>query len=652
MSNTVDHIEDTVGAGDIGDAASVTKTVTQTSHGFVAGDVVRVDASYNLIKALADTGENAEAIGIVGIVTDTNNFELITSGQLNLPSHGFSEGPLFLSDSVAGGLTDTAPTGIVKPVAQVLDANNIIVIDMRGSSGSGGGGGGGSSDFLGLTDTPSSYTGQAGKIAKVNPGETGLIFEDETGGGAGGGSTTIPYAEYSDTTTEVLLANDTPIKFTGIVTDSDNVYNSSTGEYTAPQDGTLLISAYLIYSSSFTGGVVLYKNNSSLYQITDGGVSSNQDVISKEIEVTSGDVITLKVNSGITLATGGHASFKLLPRTISGGGGSANGENWLINGSTAIDQRGDGPYALTSSQLYTVDRWFAWQNDSAGTATPTVATGLDGFASAIRLQRNNAATSTNSILLAQVLESVNSIPFQGKEVTLSMYIKAGAGYTGGAGFTTALQGGTGVDESSSAFAAGTWTGFTSVGSGTHTPTTSWQRVTVTATVGSSITQLGVNINWAGTGTAGADDYVDITGIKLEIGSSASDFHNARNELELCKRYFQYGALALSCEPGEFSYGVAGQRETLSPQMRVGSTTLSDYSTLAGPLAAMGAGQTYASNGNGSVSTLVLGGPTVGNFQASGSSTGREINFETTSAVKGFPNESVRVGWGWIADGEL
>jgi hypothetical protein len=42
---------------------------------------------------------------------------------------------------------------------------------------------GGSSTFLALTDTPSAYTGQAGKYAKVNTGETALEFDTPGGGG-------------------------------------------------------------------------------------------------------------------------------------------------------------------------------------------------------------------------------------------------------------------------------------------------------------------------------------------------------------------------------------------------------------------------------------------------------------------------------------
>ena len=44
-------------------------------------------------------------------------------------------------------------------------------------------GGGGASTFLGLTDTPAAYTGQAGKYPKVNVGETALEFGVPAGGG-------------------------------------------------------------------------------------------------------------------------------------------------------------------------------------------------------------------------------------------------------------------------------------------------------------------------------------------------------------------------------------------------------------------------------------------------------------------------------------
>lgn len=45
--------------------------------------------------------------------------------------------------------------------------------------------GGGTTTFTGLTDTPSAYTGEAGKVLAVNTGETGVEFIDAPAGGGG-----------------------------------------------------------------------------------------------------------------------------------------------------------------------------------------------------------------------------------------------------------------------------------------------------------------------------------------------------------------------------------------------------------------------------------------------------------------------------------
>ena len=79
----------------------------------------------------------------------------------------------------ASGLTPNDGTLIVDP-----DANTIKIGDGTTPGGvalSGGGGGGGATTFLGLTDTPTEFTGQAGKFIKVNAGGTALEF-DTVGG--------------------------------------------------------------------------------------------------------------------------------------------------------------------------------------------------------------------------------------------------------------------------------------------------------------------------------------------------------------------------------------------------------------------------------------------------------------------------------------
>ncbi|UAT28878.1 tail protein [Dinoroseobacter phage vB_DshP-R7L] len=63
-------------------------------------------------------------------------------------------------------------------------------------------GGGGASIFTALTDTPAAYTGQAGKMLIVNPGETALEFDDvPAGGGGASGTLSNVYVEDQGSTT-------------------------------------------------------------------------------------------------------------------------------------------------------------------------------------------------------------------------------------------------------------------------------------------------------------------------------------------------------------------------------------------------------------------------------------------------------------------
>ena len=56
---------------------------------------------------------------------------------------------------------------------------------------------GGATDFLGLTDTPDSYSGQSGKAVRVNSTENGLEFFTASGSGT---VTSIEFTEGLETT--------------------------------------------------------------------------------------------------------------------------------------------------------------------------------------------------------------------------------------------------------------------------------------------------------------------------------------------------------------------------------------------------------------------------------------------------------------------
>ena len=83
-------------------------------------------------------------------------------------------------------------------------------------------------------------------------------------------------------------------------------------------------------------------------------------------------------------------------------------------------------------------------------------------------------------------------------------------------------------------------------------TTSWQRFTATGTVASNVTEIGIEAFYTPVGTAGANDYFEITGVQVEIGSvptafkrSASGGGTIQGELDACSRYYFRNSAATS-----------------------------------------------------------------------------------------------------------
>jgi hypothetical protein len=135
------------------------------------------------------------------------------------------------------------------------------------------------------------------------------------------------------------------------------------------------------------------------------------------------------------------------------------------------------------------------------------------------------------------METVNSIPFAGKTVTLSFYARAGANYSAASGaLNYVLKSGTGTDQKHDVY-----TGGVDVINQTATLTTSWQRFSYSATVGTTATELAVLFATTPVGTAGANDYFEVTEVQLESASTATAFKrnasNIQGELSACQRYY-------------------------------------------------------------------------------------------------------------------
>jgi hypothetical protein len=220
------------------------------------------------------------------------------------------------------------------------------------------------------------------------------------------------------------------------------------------------------------------------------------------------------------------------------------GKNAIINGGFDIWQRGTS-IAQAGGFSYSADRWVSARNGfDVGTTMSRQLTGdttnLPFIQYCGRVQRNSGTTATTGVFFSQSIESINSIPFMGKTITFSFYARAGANYSSASNaLTVKVDTGTGTDQS----IINTWTGGASAigGNQTATLTTTWQRFTYTGTASASGTQLGFYFSYTPVGTAGANDWFEVTGVQLEVGSVATPFsRNAgtiQGELAACQYYF-------------------------------------------------------------------------------------------------------------------
>jgi hypothetical protein len=217
--------------------------------------------------------------------------------------------------------------------------------------------------------------------------------------------------------------------------------------------------------------------------------------------------------------------------------------NPILNSAFQVWQRGTS-IANPAAYNYAADRWQMSRQGVAGETVSRQVTGdttnLPNIQYCARVQRDSGNTSTNNVQLMQSLESINSIPFVGKTITVSLYARRGANFSAASNaFSFGAATGTGTDQSLAS------TGFTGAAypvAGTATLTTTWQRFTVTGTLSSSATQIGLYTAYVPVGTAGAADYYEVTGVQIDIGSVALPFRTyagtIQGELAACCRYFQ------------------------------------------------------------------------------------------------------------------
>jgi hypothetical protein len=236
-----------------------------------------------------------------------------------------------------------------------------------------------------------------------------------------------------------------------------------------------------------------------------------------------------------TAVSAGMVSYRADDRALELYAGSAwqpvlQGRNAIINGGMDIWQRGT---SFTNATTYTADRWSCSRDGSTTinvtqqTFTPGTAP-VAGYEAQYFMRIASTVVSAATFYAGYKVEDVRS--FAGQTVTLSYWAKANTPVSN----TPLYVQNFGTGGSSAVVVANL---------ATHSITTSWQRFSVTFTLGSIAGKtIGTNnclelqvIRAATTAN------VDLWGVQLEAGSVATPFSLAggtlQGELAACQRYY-------------------------------------------------------------------------------------------------------------------
>ena len=245
-----------------------------------------------------------------------------------------------------------------------------------------------------------------------------------------------------------------------------------------------------------------------------------------------------------------------------GAGDASIMKNRIINGAMVIDQRFGGA-SSTSNQVYTIDRWiYVGSQASKGTWGQNLnsVTAPIGFTNYLGFQSSSAYSvgSSDKFAFAQDIEGYNWADLNwgtanAKTVTLSFWVYSSLTGTFGGSLQNYAQTRS-YPFSYTVSSANTWTqiSITIAGdtTGTWVGATNGGALQLNIAMGVGSTLSGTAGAWASAyyfsatgatsvvGTNGATFY--ITGVQLEVGSSATGFEyvNYQTSLANCQRYYQ------------------------------------------------------------------------------------------------------------------
>lgn len=278
------------------------------------------------------------------------------------------------------------------------------------------------------------------------------------------------------------------------------------------------------------------------------------------------------------------------------------GKNYLINGGFDVWQRGTtwtGTPTANTIFYATADRWFHVVGTGSFSATfERIAAESSDSTYGIKFGRNSGAGNNAApSIIGQAIESLNAKRLAGKTVTLSFYAKTLSSF--GNNMQVYLISGTGTDQSSQSIFGAGYTGSSIIFNPGQQISTTMSRYTFTGTVPANSNQLAVMFAlYVTPATAGANEYVQMENIQLEVGNTATNFSraagNIQSELAACQRYY-YRHSAAAANDGVCNFlNVGANGSTLAYGNYKFKTTMRTSPSLSAS-----ANTTFAMYGNGS-----------------------------------------------------
>jgi hypothetical protein len=299
--------------------------------------------------------------------------------------------------------------------------------------------------------------------------------------------------------------------------------------------------------------------------------------------------------------------------------------NLIINGAMQVAQRGTSVTGLQNSPAYLVDRFSyrrggSWSSFQATMSQEDV-TGVPGFRKSVKLSTTTAETNTSSSaaistsLEGQDLAGFNWGTSDAKSITLSFWVKSNV--TGSHQFWCSTVSNTAdyYFTSYTISSADTWEYKTiTIPANLVQPTTIntsgldiyWQYSGNTSAATPTQDTWVTNLGWSTlSGVAdlatSTSNYLELTGVQLEVGSVATPFEHRSygEELALCERYYQLGEVQSNGSAfGGESRGSSWERTV---QMRAAPTMTTTSSNL------------YNSGGGAVSGTIAYAGNTAKNL---------------------------------------